>query len=118
MGVTDNGPARKSASGVTLQIVNADANLAHDQQQVDIASGAFEKIPAGFRSEVLWHSRVHDDPGSLWLRALIREAISLSADALRPRGSVNWTSTSASAAKAKKAKKVPARAGSRHANRV
>ena len=67
---------------------------------------------------MLWHSRVHDDPGSLWLRALIREAISLSADALRPRGSVNWTSTSASAAKAKKAKKVPARPGSRHANRV
>jgi DNA-binding transcriptional LysR family regulator len=67
---------------------------------------------------MLWHSRVHDDPGSLWLRALIREAISLSADALRPRGSVKWTSTSASAAKAKKAKKVPARAGSRHANPV
>jgi hypothetical protein len=37
---------------------------------------------------MLWHSRVHDDPGSLWLRALIREAISLSADALRLRGSV------------------------------
>jgi DNA-binding transcriptional LysR family regulator len=59
---------------------------------------------------MLWHSRVHDDPGSLWLRALIREAISLSADALRPRGSVNWTSASASAGK--KAKKVPARTGS------
>ena len=52
MGVTDSGPARKSASGITLQIVNTDADLAHDQQQVDIASGAFEKIPAGFRSEV------------------------------------------------------------------
>jgi len=69
LGVADNGPARKSASGITLQIVNTDANLAHDQQQIDIASGAFEKIPAGFRSEVLWHSRVHDDPGSPWLRA-------------------------------------------------
>ena len=67
---------------------------------------------------MLWHSRVHDDPGSLWLRALIREAVNLSSDPLRTRGSVNRTSTSASAAKAKKAKKVPARAGSRHANRV
>jgi DNA-binding transcriptional LysR family regulator len=67
---------------------------------------------------MLWHSRVHDDPGSLWLRALIREAVNLSSDPLRPRGSVNRTSTSASAAKAKKVKKVPARAGSRHANRV
>jgi hypothetical protein len=67
---------------------------------------------------MLWHSRVHDDPGSLWLRALIREAVNLSSDPLRPRGSVNRTSTSASTAKATKAKKVPARAGSRHANRV
>jgi DNA-binding transcriptional LysR family regulator len=67
---------------------------------------------------MLWHSRVHDDPGSLWLRALIREAVNLSSDPLRPRGSVNRTSTSAGAAKAKKAKKVPARGGSRHANRV
>jgi DNA-binding transcriptional LysR family regulator len=65
---------------------------------------------------MLWHSRVHDDPGSLWLRALIREAISLSADALRPRGSVNWKSASASAGK--KAKKVPAHTGSYRANRV
>jgi hypothetical protein len=46
--VTDNGPARKSASGITLRIVNTDANLAQDQRQVDIAFGAFEKIPAGF----------------------------------------------------------------------
>jgi DNA-binding transcriptional LysR family regulator len=65
---------------------------------------------------MLWHSRVHDDPGSLWLRALIREAISLSADALRLRGSVNWKSASASAGK--KAKKVPARTGSYRSNRV
>jgi DNA-binding transcriptional LysR family regulator len=48
---------------------------------------------------MLWHSRVHDDPGSLWLRALIREAVNLSSDALRPRGSVNKTSASASAGK-------------------
>jgi DNA-binding transcriptional LysR family regulator len=29
---------------------------------------------------MLWHGRVHDDPGSLWLRALIREAVKLSSD--------------------------------------
>jgi hypothetical protein len=28
--VTDSSPARKSASGTTLQIVNADANLVHE----------------------------------------------------------------------------------------
>src|SRR5258708_4997456 len=56
---------------------------------------------------MLWHSRVHDDPGSLWLRALIREAVSLSSDAVRPRGSVNKTNASASAGR--KAKKVPVR---------
>ena len=65
---------------------------------------------------MLWHSRVHDDPGSLWLRALIREAVNLSSDALRPRESVNRTSASASAGK--QAKKVPARTGSNQANRV
>jgi DNA-binding transcriptional LysR family regulator len=65
---------------------------------------------------MLWHSRVQDDPGSLWLRALIREAVNLSSDALRPRGSVNRTSASASAGK--KAKKGPARTGSYRANRV
>jgi hypothetical protein len=46
---------------------------------------------------MLWHSRVHDDPGSLWLRALIREAVNLSSDPLRPWESVNRTSASASA---------------------
>ena len=65
---------------------------------------------------MLWHCRVHDDPGSLWLRALIREAVNLSSDALRPRGSVNRTSASASAGK--KAKKGPARTRSYRANRV
>ena len=59
---------------------------------------------------MLWHSRVHDDPGSLWLRALIREAVNLNSGALRPRGCVNRTSASASAGK--KAKKVRARTGS------
>jgi DNA-binding transcriptional LysR family regulator len=63
---------------------------------------------------MLWHGRVHDDPGSLWLRALIREAVKLSSDALRPRESV----TSASASAGKKAKKVPARTGSNQANRI
>jgi hypothetical protein len=65
---------------------------------------------------MLWHSRVHDDPGSLWLRALIREAVNLSSVGMQPRGSVKRTSASASAGK--KAKKVPARTGSYRANRV
>jgi len=65
---------------------------------------------------MLWHSRFHDDPGSLWLRALIREAVNLSPDALRPRGSVDRTSASASAGK--KAKKVPAHTQSYQVNRV
>src|SRR5258707_3696527 len=55
---------------------------------------------------MLWHSRVHDDPGSLWLRALIREAVNLSSNALQPRESVvNRTRASLSAGK--KAKKGP-----------
>jgi DNA-binding transcriptional LysR family regulator len=238
--------ARKSAPGITLQIVNISANLAQalDQQQVDIALGAFDRVPPRHRSEVLfrdekawaigthhplarkpfdhaafltwprlaigiasaadksreppacndlvlrviletddeagsppsaqrasasmmvfdpttalavtaatdmvtlvprryakacassaeiriidfpqghaemielsmlWHSRVHDDPGSLWLRALIREAVNLSSDALRPRGSVR---TSASASAGKKAKKLAARTRRYQANRV
>ena len=64
---------------------------------------------------MLWHSRVHDDPGLLWLRALIREAVNLNSNALQPRGSVNRTSATASAGK--KAKKVPARTRSNQANR-
>jgi DNA-binding transcriptional LysR family regulator len=64
---------------------------------------------------MLWHSRVHDDPGSLWLRALIREAVNLSSNALQPRASVNRTSATASAGK--KAKTVPARTRSNQANR-
>jgi DNA-binding transcriptional LysR family regulator len=65
---------------------------------------------------MLWHSRFHDDPGSLWLRALIREAVNLSPDAFRPRGSVSRTSASASAGK--KAKNVPAHTQSYQVNRV
>jgi DNA-binding transcriptional LysR family regulator len=63
---------------------------------------------------MLWHSRVHDDPGSLWLRALIREAVELSSEPKRPP--VNRTSATARAGK--KAKKVPARHGSIQASRV
>jgi DNA-binding transcriptional LysR family regulator len=65
---------------------------------------------------MLWHSRVHDDPGSLWLRALIRQAVNLSSAGLQPRGSMKRTSGSASPGR--KAKKVPARTGSYRANRV
>lgn len=57
---------------------------------------------------MLWHSRVHDDPGSLWLRGLLREAVKLSSGAARPRTSVTRTSASASAER--KAKKGTARA--------
>jgi len=48
--------ARKSAPGITLQIVNTSADVAQalDQQQVDIALGAFEKVPPRLRSEVLF----------------------------------------------------------------
>jgi DNA-binding transcriptional LysR family regulator len=39
--------ARKSAPGITLQIVNTSADLvqALDQQRVDIALGAFDRVP-------------------------------------------------------------------------
>jgi DNA-binding transcriptional LysR family regulator len=49
--------ARKSAPGITLQIVNIGADLAQalDQQQVDIVLGAFDPVPPRFRSEVLFH---------------------------------------------------------------
>ncbi|MEH2474428.1 DNA-binding transcriptional LysR family regulator [Nitrobacteraceae bacterium AZCC 2161] len=48
--------ARKSAPGIALQIVNISSNLAQalDQQQVDIALGAFDRVPPRFRSEVLF----------------------------------------------------------------
>ena len=46
--------ARESAPGITLQIVNISANLAQalDQLQVDIALGAFDRVPPRLRSEV------------------------------------------------------------------
>ena len=46
--------ARRSAPGITLQIVNIGADLAQalDQQQVDIALGAFDRVPPRLRSEV------------------------------------------------------------------
>jgi DNA-binding transcriptional LysR family regulator len=48
--------ARESAPGITLQIANISANLAQalDQQQVDIALGAFDRVPPSLRSEVLF----------------------------------------------------------------
>jgi DNA-binding transcriptional LysR family regulator len=58
---------------------------------------------------MLWHSRVHDDPGLLWLRALIREALNLSSDVAQPRGYVTRTGKSASAGR--KARRVPVRTG-------
>jgi DNA-binding transcriptional LysR family regulator len=66
---------------------------------------------------MLWHSRVHDDPGSLWLRALLREAVNLNSNALQPRRSVSRTRTSAGAGARKKAKNVPARIRSYQVNR-
>jgi DNA-binding transcriptional LysR family regulator len=47
--------ARRSAPGISLQIVNIGANLtqALDQQEIDLALGGFDRIPARFRSEWL-----------------------------------------------------------------
>jgi DNA-binding transcriptional LysR family regulator len=64
---------------------------------------------------MLWHGRIHDDPGSMWLRALIREAVNLNSNALQPRESVNRTRASLTAGK--KAKKGPARTRSDQGNR-
>jgi DNA-binding transcriptional LysR family regulator len=49
--------ARKSAPGITLQIVNIRADIAEalDQQQVDIVLGAFDRVPPRLRSEVFFH---------------------------------------------------------------
>ena len=48
--------ARKSAPGITLQIVNIRADVAQalDQQQIDIALGALKKVPPRLRSEVMF----------------------------------------------------------------
>jgi DNA-binding transcriptional LysR family regulator len=50
------GLARKFAPGISLQIVNVGTELAQalDQQRIDLALSAFDKIPARFRSEVLF----------------------------------------------------------------
>jgi DNA-binding transcriptional LysR family regulator len=52
--------ARNSAPDITLQIANIGANLAQtlDQQQIDIALGAFDRVPARFRSEVLFRDEI------------------------------------------------------------
>jgi hypothetical protein len=65
---------------------------------------------------MLWHSRVHDDPGSLWLRALVREAVTLSSGASQSRGSA--TGTRASARAGKKLERVPPRARKGRADRA
>jgi DNA-binding transcriptional LysR family regulator len=49
---------------------------------VDLPKNRAEKITAS----MLWHSRVQDDPGSLWLRSIVREAVELHFEA-RPKGS-------------------------------
>jgi DNA-binding transcriptional LysR family regulator len=49
---------------------------------VDLPKNRAEKIKAS----MLWHSRVQDDPGSLWLRSIVREAVKLHFEA-RPKGS-------------------------------
>src|SRR5258705_8978855 len=50
------GLARKFAPGISLQIVNVGTELAQalDQQRIDLALSAFDKIPARFRSEALF----------------------------------------------------------------
>jgi hypothetical protein len=55
---------------------------------------------------MLWHSRVHDDLGSLWLRALIREAVGLIFEPKRPP--VTMVRVSGGGLR-KKAKEPPAR---------
>lgn len=54
------GLLRRQAPDVTLQVTNTSHNLtqALDQQQVDAVLGAFDKIPARFRSEVLFHDEL------------------------------------------------------------
>jgi len=48
--------AHKFAPGISLQIVNVGTEIVHalDQQRIDLALSAFDKIPARFRSEVLF----------------------------------------------------------------
>jgi DNA-binding transcriptional LysR family regulator len=58
---------------------------------------------------MLWHSRVHDDPGSLWLRALIREAVKLHFDEAGSK--VSPVRNSVSGTTKMKARRVPARVG-------
>jgi DNA-binding transcriptional LysR family regulator len=52
--------ARRSAPGVSIQIVNIGANLtqALDQQEIDLVLGGFDRIPARFRSEWLFQDEL------------------------------------------------------------
>jgi DNA-binding transcriptional LysR family regulator len=54
------GLLRRQAPGVTLQVANTSSDLtqALDQQEVDVVLGAFDRIPARLRSEVLFHDEL------------------------------------------------------------
>jgi DNA-binding transcriptional LysR family regulator len=49
---------------------------------VDLPRNHAEKLEVS----MLWHSRVQDDPGSLWLRSMVREAVKLRCAPARPKG--------------------------------
>jgi DNA-binding transcriptional LysR family regulator len=49
---------------------------------VDLPKNHAEKLEVS----MLWHNRVQDDPGSIWLRSMVREAVKLHLEAARPRG--------------------------------
>ena len=53
------GVLRRQAPGVTLQVTKSyNLTQALDQQQVDVVLGAFDKVPARLRSEVLFHDEL------------------------------------------------------------
>ena len=62
--------AETSASAAQVRIVELPKNRA---DKIDIA--------------MLWHSRVQDDPDSLWLRSIVREAVKLHIEDARPKAS-------------------------------
>lgn len=49
---------------------------------VDLPKNRAEKIEVS----MLWHSRVQHDPGSLWLRSIVREAVKLHFEDAQPKG--------------------------------
>jgi DNA-binding transcriptional LysR family regulator len=48
---------------------------------VDLPRNHAEKIEVS----MLWHSRVEHDPGSLWLRSVVREAVKLHFETAQPK---------------------------------